>query len=724
MQRVGPYELLSILGQGGMGTVHEARHVELGAVRAVKLLLVKRGGTPADVGRVEARFAREAQALANVRHANVVAIHDSGVHQGAPWFAMDLVEGEPLDELLERGPLPLAQALDLMIGVSRGVDALHAAGVVHRDLKPGNIIVTTAGAPVVIDLGLAIAPERDERLTMTGALVGTPNYMAPEQIEGRNVAPRTDVHALGLILYEVLTGAVALGEGHTSVHHVVGAVIAGERPVPSDKDPELPVSLDRVCLRAMARDPARRFERAGELADALEAVKASPGTRRRTARARVRALVGLGTLVTVGLGVTAALLPGGGSTSTATTGTGSVTSTTSETSRDAPKDDLAARELGVVRRARQPERRRELAEAWLAKHGATHASAPEAQAIVRRSFREAPVARLDHGGVGLTLGAFMGDGGLAFTAGADATVREWRPDAKGEWRETRRLAAGGAVITLGRSRERKRLVLSVKGGQVWRVKALEPTEGLSQLPNLRDLTAICVSPDAVWVGMAQGVKEMGRHLVDVVELEATPQRVRYGTAGARSPFHALAITSRCVLLGAIGVPFTDGNERLDVPRALMCWDGTTGAERWRIDKLAEVSCLAVSNDERLVAAGTSAGEVFIVDVMVGPEGPQRELKGAGAERSRGGLSAHGAHQGGVKALAFSDDDARLYTVADRADGLPGGELRVWSVADGRELRDEVACSAPGATLDVSPDGELLLLSTRDGRVEVWSAAVD
>ncbi|MBX3466924.1 MAG: serine/threonine protein kinase [Planctomycetes bacterium] len=274
--RVGPYELLDLLGQGGMGTVHRARHVELGAVRALKLLRPRAG---ADRAQAAARFAREVRALASVRHPNVVRLHEAGVRpeDGAPWFAMDLVEGEPLDRVLARGPLPLDRALELVIGVCRGVEALHAAGVVHRDLKPQNVIVAADGRPVVIDLGLALDPDEAERLTRTGALVGTPHYMAPEQLSGRGVSPRTDVHALGLLLYEVVTGEPALGADSSSVQQVIGAVLGRARPTPSTRDPTLPDDLDAVCRRAAALDPADRHADAGGLAAALEVLRARPG---------------------------------------------------------------------------------------------------------------------------------------------------------------------------------------------------------------------------------------------------------------------------------------------------------------------------------------------------------------------------------------------------------------------------------------------------------------
>jgi serine/threonine protein kinase len=269
-QRVGPYVVQGVLGQGGMGTVLRARHEDLDVMRALKVLTSRQSPTGA------ARFAREVAALASVRHPNVVGIHDSGEVGGLPWYAMDLIEGEPLDRILERGgALPLDRALEVTIGICEGVEALHRAGVVHRDLKPQNVVITSDGRPVVLDLGLAIAPDRDQRLTKTGAMVGTPNYMAPEQLAAAPVSARTDVHALGLILFELVTGRVALVGG--SVHDLMGKILSDERPRASELLPDLPVALDRVLARAMAREVAERHASAAELAAELAALRAAAG---------------------------------------------------------------------------------------------------------------------------------------------------------------------------------------------------------------------------------------------------------------------------------------------------------------------------------------------------------------------------------------------------------------------------------------------------------------
>ena len=283
-QTLGPYRVEAMLGRGGMGAVYRGRHERLGAVRAVKLLTGRM--TPQ---RVE-RFAREAQALARLNHPSVVAIHDVGqTPTGELYYAMDLIEGQPLDEALEGQALALPEALALAVAIARAVDVIHGAGLVHRDLKPGNVMIRPDGTPVVLDLGLAFALDSDSRLTKTGALLGTPLYMAPEQGGSARPTPAADVFALGLLALELTTG-VAIAELETLPAFV-------PPPPASQLNSALPVALDAVIARATQRRVEERYSRAGEFADALEAV----GTQGYSRRAR-RGLLGVLTLVCVALG--------------------------------------------------------------------------------------------------------------------------------------------------------------------------------------------------------------------------------------------------------------------------------------------------------------------------------------------------------------------------------------------------------------------------------------
>jgi hypothetical protein len=305
-RKVGPYHLVAPLGQGAMGSVFRARHERLGVEHALKLL------DECDPKRV-ARLDREAKALAQVHSPHVVGVHQAGVESGRPWIALDLVEGEPLSEVVARGKPTPGRALEIALGVCRGVAALHAAGIVHRDLKPGNVVLRRDGTPVVIDLGLALLGGEAERLTRSGAMVGTLAYMAPEQVTGAREAqgPPTDVCALGLLLYQLATGQPPYALEGMGFVEAVRAIARDAPPPPSTIDPNIPKSFDRVVAKATARDPAKRYPDAGVMALELELLlegepQAAP--RQGPPLALVLGGVGLLTLVAVAGG----LASGGG----------------------------------------------------------------------------------------------------------------------------------------------------------------------------------------------------------------------------------------------------------------------------------------------------------------------------------------------------------------------------------------------------------------------------
>lgn len=260
---LGPYPVTELLGQGAMGSVYLGRHPRLGKAVAIKVLHEQ---DPELV----ARFAREAEVMARIRHPNVVEVYDVGLEGGRPFLVMEYCAGTDLERhLKERGALAPGQAAALTAAAARGVEAAHAAGVVHRDLKPANVLLTASG-PKVTDFGIASAgpsgPGRGRSLTQTGAMLGTPIYMAPEQLDdARQVDPRSDVYALGAILFELLTAQRPV-EGR-SVFEVAQNVLEGRlRPLPAS----VPASFREVLTCAMALEPGDRYSDAGLLAAALE----------------------------------------------------------------------------------------------------------------------------------------------------------------------------------------------------------------------------------------------------------------------------------------------------------------------------------------------------------------------------------------------------------------------------------------------------------------------
>jgi tRNA A-37 threonylcarbamoyl transferase component Bud32/Tfp pilus assembly protein PilF len=264
---VAGYEVLSVLGRGGMGVVYKARQQRLKRLVALKMI---RAAT-ADEEEYQARFRAEAEAVARLRHPNVLQIYEVGEAAGLPFFALELLEGGSLQDRLRAGPLPARQAADLLATLARAVHAAHSAGVVHRDLKPGNVLFTTDGIPKVADFGLAKRLEEPAGCqTQTGQIVGSPHYMAPEQARGdsRDVGPAADLHALGVILYELLTGRVPF-QG-AAVLETLRLVQEAEPVPPRRLQPAVPRDLDTICLKCLHKEPARRYASAALLADDLD----------------------------------------------------------------------------------------------------------------------------------------------------------------------------------------------------------------------------------------------------------------------------------------------------------------------------------------------------------------------------------------------------------------------------------------------------------------------
>ncbi|MBI2932532.1 MAG: protein kinase [Planctomycetes bacterium] len=256
----GRYRVIETLGRGAMGVVYRAEDSVLH--RDVALKLVSRVNI-ASPGNIE-RFRREAQAMAQIDHPNVVKLYDIGEFEGDPYLVMELVRGEHLAGAFARRPM--RARVELIEKVARGVQAVHEHGIVHRDLKPQNVLVDENGRPHVTDFGLARL-EDGAPLTRDGLAIGTPPYMAPEQIRGGSIDARTDVFALGAMLYEALT-AQAPHAGST-VAEILHAILTLEPPPPRSLNARVPADLETICLHAIEKDPARRYPTAHAFADDL-----------------------------------------------------------------------------------------------------------------------------------------------------------------------------------------------------------------------------------------------------------------------------------------------------------------------------------------------------------------------------------------------------------------------------------------------------------------------
>ncbi len=265
LPKIPGYEVEAVLGKGGIGVVYKAKHLKLNRIVALKMLLS--GGF---AGREERlRFQREAEAVAGLRHPNVVELYDAGEVDGRPYFTMQLVQGGNLAQKLADAPLPPRRAAELLISVADAIEAAHQAGIVHRDLKPANILLAPDETPKVTDFGLARRLEDRDGQTLSGAAVGTPSYMAPEQARGDKgaIAPATDVYALGAILYEMLTGRPPFRAESSSA--TLQQVLADEPVPPARLNPRVPRDLETICLKCLNKEPPRRYASAAALADDL-----------------------------------------------------------------------------------------------------------------------------------------------------------------------------------------------------------------------------------------------------------------------------------------------------------------------------------------------------------------------------------------------------------------------------------------------------------------------
>jgi serine/threonine-protein kinase len=266
-RRFGDYDLLAELGRGGMGVVYRARQISLSREVALKMILDTRGASSSD----RARFRAEAEAAARLDHPGIVPIYEVGEHEGQPYFSLKLVEGETLAARLAAGPMPQREAARLMVEVARAIHYAHTQGILHRDLKPSNILIDSAGRPHITDFGLAKRIDADASLTQTGAILGTPSYMAPEQAAGSRgeVGPAADVYSLGAVLYHMLTGRPPL----------VAANPVDTLLLILEQDPAPPrllgVSIDRdlemIVLKCLQKPADLRYATAAALADDLAA---------------------------------------------------------------------------------------------------------------------------------------------------------------------------------------------------------------------------------------------------------------------------------------------------------------------------------------------------------------------------------------------------------------------------------------------------------------------
>jgi Tol biopolymer transport system component len=278
--RLGSYEIVSKLGEGGMGVVYRARDLKLLRDVAIKILPASVSSDPDR----RSRFENEARAIAALSHANVLAVHEFGAHEGRLFVVMELLDGQSLRDLLAPGPLPVRKAIDIATQMARGLSAAHQKNLIHRDLKPENVFVLPDGQVKILDFGLARPIERPattgaaETVAATdpGTVLGTVGYMAPEQIRGGTIDARADLFALGAVLFEMLAGRRAF-QRDTSAETMT-AILREDPPDLSAARADLPPALDRIVQHALEKEPQARFQSAGDIVFALTSLSGSSVT--------------------------------------------------------------------------------------------------------------------------------------------------------------------------------------------------------------------------------------------------------------------------------------------------------------------------------------------------------------------------------------------------------------------------------------------------------------
>lgn len=374
LTQLGRYRIVAELGRGAMGVVYRAEDVPLNRTVAIKTIIMS--SDAAERAEYEARFNQEARAAGGLNHPNLITIHDVGREGDIAYMAMELLEGVELRELMRRGRLPLPLALDVVAQAAEGLAYAHERGVVHRDIKPGNIMVVRGRHAKIMDFGIARVRASDIK-TQTGAILGSPKYMSPEQVAGQPVDHRSDIFSLGVVLYEASAGAPPFSGPEVS--RIMYQIANAAHSPPSALNPALPAMLDLIVARALEKTTDARYQSAGELAADLRACLAGMGAGQSAQPAPDEATVRLdaGIASTAKLDVEIASTQAAGHAATAIVRSGGAGSTTD-----------SGTFLPVSRRFDSAAAMQRLAQQAAAGANAALAPSPGTQAVLLRVWRD------------------------------------------------------------------------------------------------------------------------------------------------------------------------------------------------------------------------------------------------------------------------------------------------------------------------------------------------
>ena len=691
----GDYELLEEIAHGGMGVIYRARQISLKRIVAVKMLLFGQfaGKTAFD------RFRAEAETTARLQHPNIVAIHGIGETDGQPYFSMDYVAGRNLADLVRERPLPAHQAAGYVRKIALAVQYAHTQGVLHRDLKPANVLIDEADEPRVTDFGLARRLAGDSELTLSGQVIGSPNFMPPEQGAGKKArtGPASDVYGLGALLYYLLTARPPFVA--ETFEATLAQVLNAEPVAPRQLNPGLPLDLETICLKCLEKDPARRYASAGEVADELDRF-----LRGEPIHARAIGVVGKGwrwcRRKPVVAAMTAAVM-----TLLLTVTVVSVTDAR-RIAAEARRAEQNARELCLnlyvadmnvayqavldnnLRLARQIISKY-LPEAQSVQDGTAKRTVPGQQEDLRGwewrylwgLCRGDSIATFRGHSNSVTCALFLADGKTLVTASFDRTVRIWDVAT----RRTRRVLPGFAGPL-----QRNSVVLSPNE------KLLAVADGTDiQVFDTTSWHKVCSLPNKALPGVSLSLPIAFSSDGKILSCNAETEIRRYDTSSWEQRASRPAnLTGEQGLLLAYS---PDGRHCATArDTGIVLWDNSENPPGQRfLRPLRSPLFVTFSPDGRLVVGAGGDDEAVFWSVEVGKEVLRLPLGPAGAG-----------------AGAFSPDGKRFAT--------SGEMIRLWEMEHGRLVGTLKGDQGGIHALGFSPDGRTLVSANDDGTARLWS----